>query len=183
MLRDARIEDSAALRDVYAPFVEETHYTFEEVVPSVSAMSERVAAAGPRHPWLVLEEGGEVVGYACAVPWKARAAYSRSVESSIYLAPSARGRGAGTLLYSALLDRLAATDVRAVLAGIALPNPASIALHEKLGYTAVGQLREVGRKFGRWIDVGYWERVLSYSWGPGCVVGEDVDGREPLGEN
>jgi phosphinothricin acetyltransferase len=111
-------------------------------------------------PWLVLEEEGAVIGYACAVRWKSRAAYQHSVESTIYLAPELSGAGRGVALYSALMEQLKLLGVHCVLAGIAQPNEASVGLHEKLGFSKVAHLAEVGRKFDRWVDVGYWQRVL-----------------------
>jgi phosphinothricin acetyltransferase len=111
-------------------------------------------------PWLVLEEEGAVIGYACAVRWKSRAAYQHSVESTIYLAPELTGAGRGVALYSTLMEQLAKLGVHCVLAGIAQPNEASVGLHEKLGFSKVAHLAEVGRKFDRWVDVGYWQRVL-----------------------
>jgi phosphinothricin acetyltransferase len=109
----------------------------------------------------VLEEADAVLGFAYAMPWKARAGYDRTVETSIYLHSSARSRGLGVRLYGALLERLSTTDLHAVLAGIALPNPASIALYERLGFVEIGRLREVGWKRERWVDVGYWQKVLT----------------------
>ena len=98
-------------------------------------------------------------GYAYAAPWRARAAYRHSVETSIYLAPGAGGRGLGARLYRALFAALP-SHVHAAIGGVSLPNPASVALHERLGFRKVAHFREVGRKFGRWIDVGYWQRLL-----------------------
>ena len=113
-----------------------------------------------RLPWLVADDRGQVTGYAYAGKWKGRCAYRFSVESGIYLDPACTGRGIGAALYRALLARLAPLGVRVVIAGISLPNPASVALHERLGFEPAGRFREVGFKFGRWIDVGYWQAVL-----------------------
>ena len=106
------------------------------------------------------EQGGLVVGYAYATRWRARAAYRESVESSVYLAPEATGRGLGRALYDVLLPELRGSGLHAVIGGITLPNAASVALHEALGFTHVGTFREVGYKFGRRIDVGYWQKQL-----------------------
>lgn len=117
-----------------------------------------VQAAGL--PWLVAEAEGVVAGYAYATKWRVRHAYRFSVESSVYLAPASAGQGIGTMLYRALLDRLRDGGFHLAIGGIALPNAASIALHEKLGFEKVAQFREVGFKFGRWTDVGYWQLSL-----------------------
>jgi len=101
-----------------------------------------------------------VLGYAYASKWKSRCAYRYAVESSIYLAPDATGRGLGTRLYVALIDALRAKSVHTIIGGIALPNPASVALSEKLGFRKIGQFEQVGWKFEKWIDVGYWELIL-----------------------
>ena len=117
-------------------------------------MARRIRAA--TLPWLVIEEAGVLAGYARASPWKTRPAYRHTVEGSVYVDPPFQRRGHGRRVYEALLAELRGREVHVVLAGIALPNPASIALHESLGFAPSGVMREVGWKFGRWIDVGYW---------------------------
>jgi L-amino acid N-acyltransferase YncA len=119
------------------------------------------AVAQANLPWLVLASEREVVGYAYATKWRERSAYRFSAESTVYLRPDCGGRGHGTRLYDALLTALASRGVHAVMGGIVLPNAASVALHEKVGMRQVAHFREVGFKFGRWLDVGYWQRVLS----------------------
>ena len=111
-------------------------------------------------PWFVWEENGRVLGYAYAGKWKSRCAYRYSVESSIYLAKEATGRGLGTKLYVALIDALHTKGIHSIIGGIALPNPASIGISEKLGFQKIGHFKEVGWKFEQWIDVGYWEMIL-----------------------
>jgi len=160
MLRPARTEDAARICDIYNHYVRETVVTFEETPVSVAEMAQRIADITVRLPWLVWEEEGALLGYAYASPWKVRAAYRHSVEASIYLAPHATGRGIGSSLYKALIDDLQRRDIHAVIGGAALPNPASVALHERLGFQKVAQFKEVGFKFGRWVDVTYWELVL-----------------------
>jgi phosphinothricin acetyltransferase len=138
-----------------------TVITFEEEAVPVEEMAQRiqeVLAAG--RPWFVWEENGRVLGYAYASGWKSRCAYRYAVESSIYLDKDATGRGLGTRLYVALIDALRAKKIHSIIGGIALPNPASIALSEKLGFQKIGQFKEVGWKFNQWIDVGYWELIL-----------------------
>ena len=148
------------MADIYNPFILGTTITFEEEAITPQEMASRVRAVLPALPWLVIEVHGAVVGYAYATPWKTRSAYRRTVESAIYVAPSQAGQGLGTRLYEALLGALQQLGIHAVLGGIALPNEASVALHERLGFEKVGQLRQVGWKLQRWVDVGYWEKRL-----------------------
>jgi L-amino acid N-acyltransferase YncA len=159
-LRTCTVADAVLICDIYNHYVRETVVTFEEVPVQVEDMVRRIDDVTIRFPWLVYELGGAVLGYAYASPWKERSAYRHSVESTVYLAPQVTGQGIGTLLYSALLNALRATDVHCVVGGIALPNAASVALHEKLGFNKVAHFREVGLKLGRWVDVGYWEIII-----------------------
>jgi L-amino acid N-acyltransferase YncA len=136
-------------------------FTFEEAPVPSEEMARRMAEVfDARLPWLVAEGAGAVVGYAYATRWKARSGYRFSVEITVYLEPNCVGQGIGTRLYAALFERLQALGVHAVIGGIALPNAGSVALHEKFGLEQVAHFRETGFKFGRWIDVGYWERIL-----------------------
>lgn len=160
MLRDCTTDDAGPICAIYNPYVEQTAVTFEEAPVSADEMAGRIAEVTSRFPWIVWEQDHAVVGYAYATPWKPRSAYRHSVETTIYLSPDAKGRGIGSLLYRALVDRLRSLDVHCAVGGIALPNPASVALHEKLGFQNIGRFQEIGRKFGRWIDVGYWELRL-----------------------
>jgi phosphinothricin acetyltransferase len=152
--------DAPRICEIYNHYVRDTVVTFEEVPVSAQEMSERIAAVTSHLPWLVWERDRSVVGYAYATPWKPRSAYRFSVESTVYLDPGFVGLGVGTALYRALIDGLRERDLHCAIGGIALPNPASIALHEKLGFAKIGQFEQVGFKRGRWIDVGYWELVL-----------------------
>lgn len=160
MLRDCTTFDAAPVCAIYNHYVEQTAVTFEEAPISAAEMARRITEVSSRFPWVVWERNHTVVGYAYATSWKPRSAYRHSVETTIYLSPDAKGQGIGTLLYRALVARLRSLDVHCAVGGIALPNPASVALHEKLGFVNIGQFREIGRKFGRWIDVGYWELRL-----------------------
>lgn len=158
LLRDTEATDGAAVAEVYNHYVRNSIVTFEELPVSAAEMTRRieeVVASG--HPWLVLERAGTVVGYAYATRWRVRPAYRHSAESTVYLVPTATGQGHGTRLLTALLLRLRAASKHAVIAGIALPNPASVALHERMGMRRVATFSEVGFKFGRWIDVAYWQ--------------------------
>jgi phosphinothricin acetyltransferase len=161
LIRNAEVHDAAALAAIYNHYVSNTTITFEELPVAVEEMARRILALQANGlPWLVMEHEGRVAGYAYATKWKERSAYRFSVESSVYFHPEACGRGLATALYEKLLAALAGLGVHAVIGGIAQPNPASVGLHEKLGFQNVALFREVGRKFGRWIDVGYWQRIL-----------------------
>lgn len=161
MIRSATVADAQAICTIYNHFILQSTATFEEAAITPDEMAARIAAVAGRLPFLVAELDGAVAGYACAAPWKARSAYRHTVESSVYVAPGFAGMGLGSRLYQALLQDLRAREVHAVLAGIALPNSASIGLHEAFGFIRVGQMREVGRKFGQWLDVGYWQLMLA----------------------
>lgn len=161
MIRDAQVDDAAVIAQIYNHYVAGTTITFEELPVSTEEMVRRIQAVqAVGLPWLVAEIDGVVAGYAYATKWKERSAYRYSVESTVYLRADAHGRGLGMALYEALLTALAASGVHVVIGGIAQPNPASVALHEKLGFARVAMFREVGRKFDRWVDVGYWELIL-----------------------
>jgi len=111
-------------------------------------------------PWYVWERGGEVAGYAYATPWRVRSAYRFSVETTVYVAPGHARHGIGLQLYTSLIESLRGKGIQVALGGIAQPNPASVALHERLGFEKVAHFKRVGHKFGQWIDVGYWELQL-----------------------
>lgn len=161
MIRPATAHDVDAITGIYNHYVQNTIITFEEVPVLANEMSSRLHDVEVSLlPWIVLEKDSKLIGYAYATKWKARAAYRYSVESTVYLDPAFVGHGYGTKLYEELFARLRQNRVRAVMGGIALPNPASIALHEKLGMTQVAHFKQVGFKFDRWIDVGYWQRLL-----------------------
>lgn len=161
-IRDAVADDAAAIAAIYNHYVLTTSISFEEQAVTDSEMQQRIADIQRSGlPWLVAELDGVLVGYAYATKWRVRHAYRFSVESSVYLAPDLAGKGLGTALYQQLLERLSASGYHLVIGGVALPNAASVALHEKMGFEKVAQFREVGFKFGRWIDVGYWEKSLA----------------------
>jgi phosphinothricin acetyltransferase len=123
-------------------------------------MQKRIETATEELPWLVFDEKDCLLGYAYASKWKGRCAYRYSVESTLYLSKESVGKGIGTQLYEALIVRLASLSYHSVIGGIALPNPASVALHEKLGFEKVAHFKEVGWKMDRWVDVGYWELII-----------------------
>lgn len=158
VIRDARSDDASRIVEIYNHYVRTTTSTFDEEPTVVASIVARIAGSKRRHPWLVIEHEGLVQGYAYATEWKGRSAYRFSVETSIYLDPVATGRGLGRHVYQALLDRLDQVGVHCAIAGITLPNDASIGLHEALGFRRIGVFRSVGFKFDRWLDVGYWQR-------------------------
>jgi len=161
MIRRAANDDAEAIARIYNHYIENTIITFEETPVTASEMQQRMGLPDNQLPWLVVEEGGDLLGYAYASPWKPRAAYRHSVECSVYLDQHATGRGFGRQLYQTLLETLREQGIHAVIGGIALPNEASVGLHESLGFEKVAHFREVGRKFDRWIDVGYWQLMLT----------------------
>jgi len=161
VVREAAVDDAEVLARIYNPFIQDTIVTFEETPVSAAEMARRVLEVRDVGlSWLVAEEQGEVAGYAYAARWRARHAYRYTAETTVYLAPGAEGRGLGRRLYQVLCEDLAARGIHAVIGVIALPNPGSIALHERMGFTKVAHFPEVGFKFGRWIDVGYWQKLL-----------------------
>ncbi len=160
-IRPANAADAATIQAIYAPIVERTAISFEAETPSVEEMARRIAATQESYPLLVAERRGRVEGYAYGGPLRPRAAYRWSVEVTAYVAETARGKGAGRALYDELLSALSRDGFHMAFAGIALPNPASVAFHEAMGFEPVGVYREVGFKLGRWHDVGWWQRALN----------------------
>ena len=159
-IRSATADDAAALLAVYAPIVETTTISFETEPPTLEEFTARIQKAVAKWAWLVAEQDGQCVGYAYGSMHRERAAYRYSVEVSAYVAESARRRGIGALLYRELFTALAARGYCNALAGIALPNEASVALHESVGFTAVGVFKNIGWKFGAWHDVAWFEKPL-----------------------
>ena len=160
-LRRATERDAAGCVAIYAPVVETTAISFEEIAPSVDEMASRISESGARWPWLVAERQGMILGYAYATEHRTRSAYRWSTDVSVYLHSEARGQGLGTALYRSLFQILESQGFHRAHAGIALPNAASVALHRSTGFEHVGVYREVGFKFGRWHDVSWWARELT----------------------
>lgn len=174
--RLARPDDASAITAIYRPFVEDSHVSFELVPPAENEMAARIEDTLARYPWLVAEEDGVVVGYAYGSPYRARLAYRWSAEVSVYLAEGARGRGVARELYERLFRLLAEQNVRTLVAGIALPNEASVRLHEKLGFTPVGNVPNIGFKLGQWIAVGFWAKEVGE--GPASAPEEFIPFRD-----
>lgn len=157
-VRPARASDAEALARIYNYYVLNTVITFEEETVPAAVMATRVAEVqNASLPWLVAELDGVVVGYTYASKWKGRSAYRYSVETTIYLEQGREGQGLGTRLYSELLSILRGLGIHAAMGGAALPNEASVALHEKLGFERVATFRQVGFKHQKWVDVAYWQ--------------------------
>lgn len=152
--------DAAAIRAIYNPYVRDTVISFEYDPVSEAHMAQRIRDYTALYPWLVSTVNGHVVAYAYASRWRTRTAYDHSLESTIYVDRAYTGRGLAKPLYLALLNALRAREVHAVVGCIALPNDASVALHEKCGFVKVAHFPQVGRKFDRWIDVGFWQATL-----------------------
>lgn len=165
-VRSATPADAGACAVVYAPYVTDTVITFEAVPPGPEEMAERIAAALRSHAWLVLEDEGRVAGYAVATPFTSRAAYRWSCEVSVYLELGRRRTGAGRALYEALFARLAERGFRTAVAGMTLPNDASVGLHRAMGFEPVGTYRRIGWKYGAWHDVAWVQRRLSLDGDP-----------------
>ena len=162
IIRPVRPADADRISTIYNHYVATTTISFEEEPVSAADMQQRILdVASANLPWLVMCEGDTLIGYAYATRWRARAAYRYSVESSIYLDPDYAGKGAGSVLYEALLAELSGRDLHLVIGGIAQPNEASVRLHERLGFRKVAHFSEVGLKFRRWVDVGYWQLPLN----------------------
>ncbi len=161
MIRDAIGSDVPAITEIYNYYIEHTVVTFEEEPKTVPEMEERIQGVQEKYPWIVMEVEGEIVGYAYATEWKSRSAYRYSAESTVYIKHGLNGKGYGYALYTALLEKLRAKNLHCILAGIVPPNPASIKLHEKLGFQKIGIQKEVGFKFNKWEDVGYWQLILA----------------------
>jgi L-amino acid N-acyltransferase YncA len=169
-IRAATLSDAAAIAAIYNHYVTETVVTFEEEPVPAAEIARRIGEVQSASlPWLVAEAGpdaadttdtADIAGYACATRWKVRSGYRFSAEITIYLAPGRAGQGIGSKLYGQLFPLLQARRIHAVMGGIALPNEASVALHEKFGMRKVAHFEQVGFKLDRWIDVGYWQRIL-----------------------
>ena len=156
-IRPATESDAAGVAAIYDWYVANTTITFEVDPVPAAEMAQRMRAVLAAHDWLVLERGGELLGYAYAGRYHARAAYELATESTIYLRNGVGGQGLGTALYGELVRRTFARGYRHMIGGIALPNDASVRLHEKLGFVKAGHFARIGRKFERWIDVGHWQ--------------------------
>ena len=160
MLRAATTDDAEAIAHIYNHYVRETIITFETEPVGVAEMARRIGSVGAKYDWLVAEADGELAGYAYYGQFRTRAAYDHTVESTVYVAHDGMGKGVGKALYTELLSAARRRGYREVIGVIALPNPASLALHAAMGFVEVGLLERVGFKFGEYIDVGLWQVSL-----------------------
>ena len=161
-LRPALPADAPAIAAIYNHYILTTTISFEEDAVDADEIARRMdAVTSASLPYLVAEENGVIAGYAYATPWRARRAYRSSVETSVYVQHGLQARGIGTALYRALLAQLAQCGYHLAIGGIAQPNAASVTLHERLGFEKVAHFKQVGCKFGQWIDVGYWQLALT----------------------
>ena len=159
VVRAATPGDAGPVAAIYAPVVETTAISFEETPPGPGEIARRMRAS-PRLPWLVADDRGRVAGYAYASAHRRRPAYRWSADCSVYLDPGYRARGLGRRLYQRLIGEVRGLRYVSLFAGIALPNPASVGLHEALGFRPVGVFGNAGYKLGRWRDVGWWQLPL-----------------------
>lgn len=169
-VRDAKREDAEACAAIYAPYVTDSVITFELKPPTVEEMAARIAVAKVRHSWLILEDAGQVVGYAYGSEFKSRAAYRWSCEVSVYLEVARTRSGGGRMLYEALFERLAYRGYRTAIAGMTLPNAASEGLHRAMGFELVGIYRKIGWKHDAWHDVAFMQRALSTGEDPPAEI-------------
>lgn len=160
MIRKVTFDDIQQICDIYNHYIQKTIITFEESPVPCKEMKKRIVEITSSLPFFVYTENEEIIGYTYASKWKGRCAYRFSVETTVYLKAGQQGKGIGTKLYTALLNDLRKRNIHAVIAGIALPNKESQHLHEKFGFKKVAHFTEVGYKFNKWIDVGYWELLL-----------------------
>ena len=160
-IRFVEPQDAGAIAEIYAPSIENSAISFEEVAPSTDEMRVRIEKVSQKFPWLVaVTESGQIVGYAYASPHRDRAAYRWSVEVSAYVRTGFQGQGIGRKLYEKLLENLRQRNFYRAFAGVTLPNPGSIALHEGFGFEHLGTYAKVGFKNGQWHDVGWWQLSL-----------------------
>jgi len=160
MIRHATSADAAAITEIYNHYVL-THWATLEWVPiPVSEMEARIQKVQEEFPWLVAEEDGIILGYAYAGQFRGRVGYRHTAETSIYLNPEQHKKGIGSQLYEELFRLLEKMDVHKLIAGIGLPNEASVAFHQKHGFVKVAHFTEMGRKFNKWWDVSFWERPV-----------------------
>jgi phosphinothricin acetyltransferase len=159
-IRFAEPRDAAAIQAIYAPYCEATAVSFEAVPPSAEQMAERIARISATYPWLVCEADGQIAGYVYACQHRERAAYRWAVDVTVYVEANHQRRGLGRALYTSLFAILRQQNYIKAFAGITLPNPASVGVHEALGFQPVAVYRGVGFKLGQWRDVGWWQLEL-----------------------
>ena len=161
MIRNATINDAKAIAEIYNYYVKNHIATFEETPVAISFFEDKIEKITKKFPWFVYQIDGEVIGYAYASSWKTRSAYNKTVEISVYLKHDIIHKGIGTKLYEKLISVLMEQGYRVLIGGVSLPNETSVRLHEKFGFKKVAHFKEVGYKFNKWVDVGYWQLIIN----------------------
>lgn len=161
IVRNVHINDAQQLVDIYNYYVLHTVTTFDDVPLQPNAFEEKITSINAGFPFIVFEQSGEILGYAYAGKWRLKPAYKNTVEITVYLKNGESGKQIGTKLYTELIKQLKAKRIHAVIGGMTLPNAASVRLHENFGFKHVAQFKEVGLKFGKWQDVGFWQLILN----------------------
>ena len=160
MIREVKLSDAKAIVDIYNYYILNTNITFEEKQLTVDDMEERIIEKTAKHPWIVYERDGQVIGYAYLSGWHSRSAYRYSNEASIYLDSNEKGHGIGKELFGQLLEVSKGYGVHTIVSGITIPNTESISLHEKFGFKKIAESEEIGFKNNKWLNVGYWQKLL-----------------------
>ena len=160
MIKEVKLSDAKAIVDIYNYYILNTNITFEEKQLTVDDMEERIIEKTAKHPWIVYERDGQVIGYAYLSGWHSRSAYRYSNEASIYLDSNEKGHGIGKELFGQLLEVSKCYGVHTIVSGITIPNTESISLHEKFGFKKIAEFEEIGFKNNKWLNVGYWQKLL-----------------------
>lgn len=160
MIREVKLKDAKEIVDIYNYYILNTNITFEENALTADEMEERIIEKTAKHPWIVYEKDGQVIGYAYLSQWHGRSAYRFSKEASIYLDINEKGNGIGKILFEKLLERAKEYKVHSIVSGITIPNDASISMHEKYGFKKIAEFEEIGYKNNQWLNVGYWQKIL-----------------------
>lgn len=169
-IRLARADDALGIQSIYAPFVKDTAISFETEIPSLQDMAHRIDTILRTHAWLVCEHHGQVIGYAYGGPHRARAAYNRATEVSVYVDANHYRKGVARGLYSALLNVLAKQGYCTALAGMTLPNELSVAFHRTMGFTPFARYEDIGYKFGKWHTTEWWRRPTGAPTSPPSLL-------------
>lgn len=157
MIRKFELKDTSQIVEIYNYYVLNTIITFDKVSFSVEEYASKIKNISAKFPCIIFEEENEILGYAYASSWRAKPSYNQTVESTVYVKNGIHGKKIGSLLYTELLKQLKELDYHSIIGGISLPNDPSIKFHENFGFEKVAHFKEVGKKFGKWVDVGFWQ--------------------------
>lgn len=161
MIRNVQLSDAKRIAEIYNPYIKDTIITFEEELVTEEDIAERIKAITKKNfPYIVYEENDDVVGYAYLSNWRSRSAYDITLETSVYIDKKAQAKGLGTILYAELINRAREINIHSLIGVISLPNPISQKLHEKFNFELVGNFKESGLKFNKFIDVEFWQLIL-----------------------